>query len=165
MQLRKAQPLDLEAIMPIINYAIESRKKDGSHQWQDGYPNQDSISDDIQHGYGYVIEDNLGLLAYGAVIFDKEPAYDTIDGNWLSQQDYVVIHRLAVATRAKGKSLGSFFLQEVEALAVSKNRHSIKIDTNYDNIAMLRILATLGYQYCGEVHYKENVRKAFEKLI
>jgi hypothetical protein len=40
-----------------------------------------------------------------------------------------------------------------------------KVDTNFDNAAMLHLLKKLGYTYCGEVYLAGGERKAFEKLI
>lgn len=165
MEFRKATLNDVEEIWQILQYAIQLRKEDGSQQWQDGYPNPESIRNDLKNDWAYVITDAEGILAYGAVIFDIEPAYNGIEGRWLSDGDYVVLHRIAGAKRSKGMRIATHFMQYVENLALSKHIHSIKVDTNYDNIAMLKILERLGYQYCGEVYFRGSARKAFEKLI
>ena len=39
LQFRKAIASDLPFIWDILKQAISRRKKDGSNQWQDGYPN------------------------------------------------------------------------------------------------------------------------------
>ena len=39
------------------------------------------------------------VIAYAAVVYDGEPAYDAIEGRWLTAGPYVVVHRLAVADR------------------------------------------------------------------
>lgn len=72
---------------------------------------------------------------------------------------------MAAAQRAQGMGIATHFFTAVEDLAKGKNINSIKMDTNFDNIAMLRILEKLGYQYCGEVYFRGSPRKAFEKLI
>ena len=162
---RKAINDDIDDIWEILQYAIQRRKKDGSQQWQDGYPNPDSIRNDLKNDWAYVICDEDGILFYGAVIFEEEPAYTAIQGTWLSNNDYVVLHRLAAAERSKGMGIATLFMQYIEDLALSKNVHSIKVDTNFDNIAMLKILDKLGYQYCGEVYFRGSARKAFEKLL
>ncbi|MFW2135795.1 hypothetical protein ACK2M7_05865 [Chryseobacterium sp. TY4] len=35
----------------------------------------------------------------------------------------------------------------------------------FDNLAMLRIMDKLGYQYCEEIFVGGGVRKAFEKVL
>lgn len=165
MNFRKATYQDVDEIWEILQFAIQSRKNDGSQQWQNGYPNQDSITEDLENGSAYVIEDEHGILAYGAAIFGIEPAYNDIQGAWLTNSDYVVIHRVAAAERSKGMGIATRFFNEVEALAKSKNVFSVKVDTNFDNLAMLRIMDKLGYQYCGEAYFRGSARKAFEKVL
>lgn len=165
MILRKAQQSELPVIWEILQYAIEQRRKDGSAQWQDGYPNENSVQHDLDEGYAHVVEDDGEILAYAAVIFDKEPAYDEIDGKWLSEGDYLVVHRVAASPLAKGRRIATKLFQLLEQLAINKKVYSIKVDTNFDNIAMLKILERLGYTYCGEVYFRGGARRAFEKLL
>ena len=78
----------------------------------------------------------------------------------------MVIHRLAVSPRHRGHGLSKRLFHEAEKWAASQGIHSIKVDTNYDNVEMLNILPHLGYTYCGQIHYgAKGDRKAFEKLI
>ncbi|ADQ16127.1 GCN5-related N-acetyltransferase [Leadbetterella byssophila DSM 17132] len=165
MQLRKALESELPQIWNIIQYAIEQRRKDGSKQWQDGYPNPTSIQNDYDKGYAYVMEEEGVLFAYGAVIFDIEPAYEEIEGKWLTNGPYLVVHRVAAAPEAKGKGIGTQFFKALEDLSLNKGVYSIKVDTNFDNAPMLRILKKLGYTYCGEVYFRGSARKAFEKVL
>jgi len=165
MELRKATTNDSPVIREIIQYAIAQRKKDGSQQWQDGYPNEQTIADDIYNGYGYVLTSGNKVYAYAAIIFDKEPAYEAIEGKWLTGGDYVVVHRVAVAGHAAGKGMATEVFNRIETLAVEKGVYSIKVDTNFDNAPMLRILEKLHYTYCGEVFFRGAARKAFEKIL
>lgn len=165
IEFRKATSHDIPQIMEIIAFAKESRRLDGSNQWQDGYPNQISIETDIENGNGYVLAQNNDILFYAAIIFDIEPAYEAIEGKWLSQQKYAVIHRMAVAEKAKGRGLAQRMMQEAETLSLKNYIFSIRIDTNFDNIPMLKLVEKLGYTYCGEVYFRGSARKAFEKIL
>lgn len=165
MQLRKATITEVPVIWEILQYAIAQRKADGSQQWQDGYPNENSIRNDVDNGSAYVLEDNGTILLYAAVIFDKEPAYENIEGKWLTEGDYMVLHRVAASPLAKGKGIATQFFQIIEDLCVQNNVFSIKIDTNFDNVPMLKIIDRLGYTYCGEVYFRGSARKAFEKVL
>ncbi len=79
--------------------------------------------------------------------------------------DYVVVHRLAVAEEARGKGLAQRYFEEVCNLALSKGVYSFKVDTNFDNMAMLHILEKSGFTYCGEILYPQGSRLAFEKIL
>ena len=52
-----------------------------------------------------------------------------------------------------------------QELAISKNVYSIKVDTNFDNLAMLHIFNKLEYQYCGQVYFRGSARRAYEKIL
>ncbi|MBL7909646.1 MAG: GNAT family N-acetyltransferase [Bacteroidia bacterium] len=165
MILRKATFLELPIIWQILQQAIEQRRQDGSTQWQNGYPNEQSIHDDITKGYGYVLVDNEEIVAYAAIIFDIEPAYTDIIGKWLSAGDYVVVHRVATANAVKGKGVATYLFKQIEELSIEKKVYSIKVDTNFDNIPMLKIVDRLGYTYCGEVFFNGSPRRAYEKVL
>ncbi|MFV0173902.1 GNAT family N-acetyltransferase [Empedobacter falsenii] len=166
LSFRKAVNVDLDRILEILQQAIHKRKEEGSKQWQNGYPNKEVIKDDLINGYGYVIVDELHLIiGYLALIDREEPAYNNLVGSWLSDKPYLVIHRLAIAQDVSIKGIGTWTMKEVEHIALLKGIHSIKVDTNFDNLSMLRILEKLGYKYCGEVHYDGDPRKAYEKLL
>jgi len=165
MQLRLANYSDITPIWEILQQAIEQRRLDGSEQWQNGYPNEQTVQDDITSGYGYVVTDNNAIIAYAAVIFGVEPAYEEINGKWLTNGDYVAVHRVATSNSVKGKGVATKLFKLLEDLSLEHNVYSIKVDTNFDNIPMLRILEKLDYAYCGEIFFGGAPRKAFEKVL
>lgn len=165
MNLRKATFIEIPAIWEILQQAIQQRKQDGSDQWQNGYPNEQVIHNDISNGNGYVLVDNNIIIAYVAIIFGIEPAYNDIKGKWLTNGDYLVIHRVATLNTVKRKGVASRLFRMIEDLCVKEKVYSIKVDTNFDNIPMLKIFDKLGYVYCGEVLLMGAPRKAYEKVI
>jgi GNAT superfamily N-acetyltransferase len=165
MKLRLAEMAELDTIWEILQDAIAQRKRDGSEQWQQGYPNLETVTTDIQDGYGYVVEEDEEVVAYAAIIFGVEPNYAKITGKWLSEGDYAVVHRVATAEAVKGKGVATQLFILIEELSRSKGILSIKVDTNFDNQPMLRILEKLSYTYCGEIFFGGATRMAFEKLL
>lgn len=165
MILRRATITELSEIWRIFEQAIAKRKKELSDQWQNGYPNLEIIVQDIKNEYGFVALINDNIVGYVAIIFDGEPAYEAIKGQWLSKINYAVTHRLAVTQAVPLKGLGTAIMKAVEDIVKQNNIFSIKVDTNYDNIAMLRVFEKLNYTFCGEVTLPTGQRKAFEKLL
>ena len=165
MTLRLAFKLEIDIISSILQEAIEQRKKDGSDQWQNGYPNEQTVANDINNEVGYVLVKEDLIVAYAAIIFGIEPAYNDIKGNWLSNDTYAAVHRVATAGDFKGKGIATQLFSRIEDLCVSKNVFSIKVDTNFDNVPMLKILKKLNYTYCGEIFFSGAARRAYEKLI
>ena len=162
---RRAEWGDVPAIGNILKDAIQRRKADGSNQWQDGYPNEDVVRRDIDLGEGYVLMDHDRVVGYTAVIINNEPAYESIVGNWLTNGDFVVVHRVAVAQSHLGRALSQTILKFVEDFAVKHNIYSVKADTNFDNYPMMKIFDKLGYEYCGEVYFRGSPRRAYDKVL
>lgn len=160
-----AEMPDRYDIWKIIQQAIIRRKLDGSTQWQDGYPNMETIEKDIRNQHGYVLRHQGRIMAYAALIYNDEPAYDQIEGAWLSSLPFLVIHRVAVSDRMTGRGIATLLLRKVESYASRKQIQSIRADTNFDNDAMLKVFQKSGYQYCGKVRMRGSERLAFEKLI
>ena len=156
MILRKADFSELPVIWDILQQAIEQRRQDGSEQWQDGYPNEQTIHNDITNGYAYVLVDNHVIIAYAAIIFGVEPAYNYLRGRWHTNDDYVVVHRVATSDASKGKGVATHLFKIIEDLCIEHKIQSIKVDTNFDNVPMLRILDKLGYAYCGEIFFRSH---------
>lgn len=165
MIFRKAVLKDIPAITEIIGDAVSRMLHEGKCQWNENYPTALHILDDIKNEVGYVLEDEGIVVAYGAVVFTGEPAYEALEGMWLSDCDYVVVHRLAVRQLNEGRGIGSRFLCCVERIASSKGVGSFRIDTNFDNERMLRLIERRGFEFCGTVRYPTGERQAFEKLI
>ena len=156
---RRAAAADIPRIMRIIARAQAQMRAAGSQQWQDGYPAESDIARDIGRGDGYVLSlpaadpaagsagsalpdrDSLpDMLPGGSAVFDGEPAYAGIEGRWLTDGAYVVLHRLAVAGGMQGRGLATAFLRRVGELARRRGVCAFRVDTNFDNRRMLRLL-------------------------
>ena len=165
-KIRQAEVKDTNAIWQLLQAGILKRKEEGSTQWQDGYPNVDVVTNDIANQYGIVVENEKHqIVAYIAMIEGIEPAYEELAGIWLSNQPYVVFHRLIVKLSHPVKGFATWFMAQLEKIVLEKNIYSIKVDTNFDNVGMLRVFEKLGYQYCGKVYFRGSERLAFEKLL
>lgn len=108
----------------------------------------------------YTLCNKESIVACGTVVFVKD-----IKGKWLSESPYVVLHRLAVAEDMKCKGIATIFMQEVEKLSKGKGVYSFKVDTNFDNFSMQKVLEKLGFTYCGEIFFQGGSRIAYEKLL
>ena len=167
MKFRQASQNDLARIMPIIKDGQDFLKEQGVNQWQDNYPNMDIIRNDINNGHGYIVENESQIIATLAISFDGEPTYHKIyEGQWLSNEDYSVVHRLAIKKNRRGSDLSSFIMDSIETLCKGKGIYSIKIDTHRGNIPMQQYLIKNGFKYCGIIYLLDgDERLAFEKLL
>jgi len=162
---RPAVDAESHVIWQILQGAIARRKADGSNQWQDGYPNPEVIAKDLQKGGGYVLVEGSNIIGYVAIMINDEPEYARLKGNWLTNDDFVVFHRVAVADSHLGKGVAKELFLQIEEFARSNDIRSIKADTNFDNAAMLHLFDSFQYIYCGEVTFRGTPRRAYEKVL
>ena len=164
-QFRQANYSEASQIWQILKDAILRRKEDGSNQWQDGYPNMEVVKKDIEKKIGFVLTQNDTIIGYTAVIINEEPDYINIEGRWLSDQDFIVYHRVAISEEFLAKGMAKKMIKLIEQYALSKNIYSLKADTNHDNIPMMKIFEKLGYTFCGIVYIRQSPRRAYEKVL
>lgn len=165
MELTAAKQQDLPCIMELIEQAKAFLKESGVDQWQDGYPEQSHIEKDMKNGAGYICVDQGQMVGYLCVDYNGEPAYDGLNGAWLSIQPYVVVHRLALDNRVKGRGLASEVFRLVEEMSRKRGIHSFKIDTDEGNQIMKHLLLKNGFHYCGTINFENSEKIAYEKLI
>ena len=162
MEIRLAFPNEVDAIMQVIEDARKCLADAGSTQWQNGYPNTDTIIEDIISGQAYVALEEGELLAYVAVTKSPEKAYEAIyDGNWQGKEtEYLVFHRIAVASDVQGQGVAQTFL---EGLIEGFDYLDFRSDTHAQNIAMQHIFEKLGFKQVGKVPV-DGERLAYQKL-
>lgn len=162
---RQAKSTEVDRLWSLILQAKERLRLSGCDQWQGPYPSREDIQKDLFHGNGYILTVNDEPTVYGALIFDPEPAYASIQGAWGSDLPYVTLHRLAVASHKVRQGWAKQFMQEVESLTRLNNLRTIRVDTHADNSAMQALLRALGYHYRGKIFYPHGERLAFDKIL
>lgn len=167
MNFRLATLDDIKSIMEIINKGKEKLNKENIDQWQDGYPNEESIIDDIKNCYSYVLEEENIIIGTAAISFDGEDTYKKIlEGKWITNKEYGVMHRVAVKLDSKINGKGRHLIKFTEDLCRSKGINSLKIDTHEGNKSMRNLLLNNGFVYCGIIYLEDgDKRLAYEKVI
>lgn len=167
MEFRKSVKSDIPQIMSIVKQAQAYFKEQNIDQWQNGYPNEEVINNDIKNEDSYVIIKEDEVVATTVVSFDKESSYkNIIDGKWLTNGDYGVIHRVAVNNTYKGLGLSHKIIKYAQELCLEKGVHSIKVDTHEENIPMQSLLKKNGFEYCGVIYLEDGGKRvAFEKTF
>lgn len=159
MQIRKTKPEEIQEVMAIYAHARQFMAEHGNAtQWGTTKPEQKTIEEDIRQGNSYVCVEGTKLAATFYYYHGADPDYDRIyDGDWVNQDPYGVVHRIASAGNVKGA--GSFCLQW--AFSQCGN---LKIDTHHDNIVMQNTLSKNGFVYCGIIYLEDGQpRMAYQK--
>ena len=111
MKIRTTEERDLPAVMEILHQAQAYFKAQGIDQWQDGYPDEATIRQDIQNGTAYLVELDGIVAACATIAFTPDENYTTmVSGQWLTDRPYAVIHRIAVDDKLKGRGIAGWIL-------------------------------------------------------
>ena len=160
--IRHATMDDLPTILNLRDQAREIMRSYGNvFQWPDGYPRDDMFRKDIESGGSYVMADEKGaIVGTFALLPSPEVTYNVIyEGQWLDNQPYHVIHRIASTPNSHG--ILDAILDYCEAIVPN-----IRIDTHEANVIMRKGLEKHGYQYCGIIRLLSgDERLAFQKVI
>lgn len=158
---------ELEGIMEIYSAAQAFMEKNGNPQWPKGFPDRVDITGGILGGILYSVHSDGKLAAvFSAVNYDGD--YDEIDGRWLTDGNYLAVHRVAVAESCRGSGAAKFIVgTAAEEIARSRGRESIRMDTHEKNAPMRSLLEKQGFTQCGTVRLYRDLssRIAFEKKI
>ena len=152
-------------MLPVFEAAKAIMRADGNHdQWgAPGFPGDALLLRDIARGGGFVIsseaegEVEKSIVAYFALLPSPEPTYDVIDGAWLTDEPYGVIHRIASYPEVHG------IFSAVIDFAAARYPH-LRIDTHRDNRIMQHLIDMAGFTYCGVIWLEDGTeRLAYER--
>lgn len=147
LNYRKTTVEDLPEVMPIYENARRFMAATGNpNQWIGGYPAVEHITADIDRGVSYVGVTPTGEIAVVfSFILGDDPTYAIIEGEWLNDEPYGTIHRIASAgiMRNAGDDVIEFCATMID---------NLRADTHHDNQVMQRLLLRAGFTHCGTIH-------------
>lgn len=144
--VRKANIDDAEELAKIYANARQFMIDSGFEQWMNGYPSINDVKSDIANGVCHLLEDDEGIYGAFAMIGGDDPTYSYIEnGEWLSDEPYLTLHRVASSGRVR-----NVFSQMVE-YAKAQNPH-LRVDTHKDNKRMQEAILRNGFSHRGTIY-------------
>ena len=155
--IRKALPADFDHILTIYAAARAHMAQAGNpNQWGSHKPQRETLIEDIKSQISHVMEEDGRI--YGTFVFfiGDDPTYHIIDdGEWLNDEPYGVIHRVASDGSRKG------LMGEIADYTKSMCSN-LRIDTHHDNHIMQRAVEKQGFKRCGIIYLEDgNPRIAY----
>jgi ribosomal protein S18 acetylase RimI-like enzyme len=171
---------DLNSIVKIFKAAAENMIKNNIFQWDEIYPSEDILAEDIQKHQMYKITfdgappqtsvpgeaaldfDNIISLFVLNNEYDREYA----NGIWeYTGDNFMVIHRLCVNTVYQNKGFGTKTMMCIEEYLKNTGIESIRLDAFSKNQAALKLYNKLGYKKTGEANWRKGLFYLFEKKL
>lgn len=165
-EYRQADISALDRILEIYTEAQRFMESEGNPQWGKGFPNKTDIAGGIFGGIIYTVLCEGQIAAVFSVV-NYDGDYEEIEGRWLTEGNYLAVHRVAVTERYRGKGAAKFIVSAATELARARGRASLRFDTHEKNAPMLGLLRGQGFTECGTITLVRDgtCRIAFEKKI
>lgn len=143
MEIKKADRAHIDEIMSLYKDAKIFMDNHGNKdQWPVGYPSKEMITKDIDKMYLCMYENQIAAVFYYAIEEDQD--YKEIEGQWLNDAPYGVVHRVVSAHIVKGacKFILNWAYSQIP---------NLKMDTGIKNIPMQNLLESCGFKLCGKI--------------
>lgn len=164
-RVKKVEEQDIPTIVELFDRAKVYFAEKEIPQWKiGGYPEEIDVKVDMNLGYANVLLDQNEIVGYCAIACMVDPTYQIIEGNWLNEESYVVMHRTCIADYCKGKGYAGQFVQEAMRIAKQNGIHNIRCDTHEKNLSMRRMLEKNGFVYCGVIYVEDGTPRVAYQL-
>ena len=166
MRIRKAKISDLGNIMIMYKSCVKGMIANGIDQWDDTYPDIETINQDLEKQNYYVVEEKGEII--GGINIDQNQDKTYLDIDWEDKSDsFLVVHRLGVKEEFWNKKIGENLMLFTENLVAEKGLRSIRLDTYSGNPKAIKFYIRLGYRELGSINLKPNKNEyyCFEKII
>jgi ribosomal protein S18 acetylase RimI-like enzyme len=166
MKIVRAQETDAAAILKVIRACVQHLIAAGCDQWDNVYPNDATVADDIHNGSMYMAMD--ASLCTGVVALNERqsPEYQSV--SWLTDtQRVLVVHRLAVRPEQQGHGVARLLMDFAEEFASANGYGSIRLDAYTGNPRAFRLYERRGYVRTGQVFFPRRTLPFFcyEKVL
>ena len=161
-RLRVAVLADFDDVWDVFQCATRQMCTLRIFQWDDIYPSQKDIRDDIENGHMYLLTEGDAVLSVVTLNTQQDEVYQT--AAWEGQNP-AVIHRLCVHPRFWNKGAGRQTMVFAEQQLMNSGFDSVRLDAFSQNPSALALYERMGYKRKGEVRFRKGLFYLYEKLL
>lgn len=149
---------DLDDVLEMLNLCKIDMKERNLNIWNDNYPNEEIIKDDLLSNDSVVYDLNGKVIAFLAMKPNMEDEYEDYYSN---HKNYIFIQRVMVHPSYRRMGYGQQILNFIENLGFD----SIRLLTRNTNIYSVRLYTKLGYKVVREEHINNVIMQNCEKIL
>lgn len=161
-KFRKALLNEENTILSLYHAVAEKGKKDGTSDWDEEYPNQEILRDDLEKERLFVLVEEERILATISIVEDEEPEMQSLE--WAKVRSCVLL-RLCVSPNYQGKGIGETMMRNISDYAKSKGFKATHHLAAKVNIAANRLYKRMGHRNLGMIHLYDTDFIAYEMLL
>lgn len=162
--VRKATAADAAALLQLVRDCVAGMHTAGIEQWDEVYPNAETIARDIEAGTLHVLCDDGTIIACITIDQNMDPLWQGMAWN-ADCEPAIAVHRLMVHPSQQGRGFAKLLMQHAETVARRQGCSSIRLDTFLQNPAAMALYPRLGYQPTGTAMMRKGAFAGFEKLL
>jgi ribosomal protein S18 acetylase RimI-like enzyme len=151
MRITLADRSHFQTVVSLVADCRDRLIAEGIHQWNEHYPNPDTVWQDLENGTLFLAQQGDQILGAVTLSQDQEPEYSGIP--WRHPQPCLVIHRLCVSPGSQGSGIGSALMRFAEQRALDGRKGSIRLDVYSGNPRAVDIYRYLGYEIAGHIRF------------
>ena len=168
---RIATQSDLSDVWNLVKQCTKKLQENSINQWDEIYPTQEDISEDINNNNLYVVEIkenntaeiNSSLLAIFTINELCNDQYNNY--TWKDNKAFCILHRFCISPNFQGKGYSSKILNQIDLCAINNGYESIRLDVYSQNPAALHIYNQNGYTEIGTAEFRKGKFLLMEKCF
>jgi GNAT superfamily N-acetyltransferase len=162
--VRKASAADAASLLQLVRDCVAGMRAAGIEQWDEVYPNAETIARDIEAGTLHVLCDDDAIIASITIDQTMDPLWQSM--TWSAgSEPAAAVHRLMVHPSQQGHGFGKLLMRHAKTVAREQGCRSIRLDTFLQNPAAMALYPRLGYRRTGTAMMRIGEFAGFEKLL
>jgi GNAT superfamily N-acetyltransferase len=161
--IRKLTTADFNAVVQIYKNAVRALIENNIYQWDELYPDEHILLDDIAKGAMYAALHEGNVVS--VFVLNREYPEQYLEGKWRCGDNYIILHRLCVNPRYQRKGVGTRTMLQIEELAKEQGFSALRLDAFSENPFALKIYEKLNFSKTGEVKARKGTFYLFEKAL
>jgi ribosomal protein S18 acetylase RimI-like enzyme len=156
--IRKAIQQDKEQIKEIRPQVVEFMKASNLTQWDDEYPSEELLMQDLDRDEMYVALIDDKVAGYVTVNDEMPEEYNEIPFEFMPKK---CVHRLSINPKFIKQGIATQIMEYVHNDLKKQDYSAVCLDTCEDNIGALKLYKNLGYITRGHVIFEKKAPMKF----
>jgi ribosomal protein S18 acetylase RimI-like enzyme len=154
--LQVAELSQLEMVWDIFTRAVAQMNNTGINQWDELYPDEAILLEDIQKQQLYIF--SVDGRPAACVVLNEEQSEEYQEVQWQYTNGRIaVIHRVCVDPRLQNRGIAKKLLAQVEEMFKQQGYTSVRLDAFSQNPYSNRLYQGTGYVVRGEIFFRKGM--------
>lgn len=163
-EFRLANIEDMPDIIHLFKAAIDDMCSRGIQQWDEIYPAEELLCDDVVNRQMYVLVCGRAIVSVAVINEEQDEGYEKASWKFEGEKA-AVLHRLCVSPAYQNRGYGKETVLLVENAMKGAGYTAVRLDAFSQNPSALRLYEGLGYVRAGEVMFRKGRFLLYEKLL